>query len=53
MPHFRLLLPPLCCRQDEVPNQVAAGKVLLQPPAGSAHHPLIVVAVRKHLPQHG
>lgn len=35
---------------DEVPNQVATGKVLLQPPAGSSHRPLIVVVVRKHLP---
>ena len=42
-----------CIFQDEVPNQVATGKVLLQPPAGSSHRPLIVVAVRKHLPPPG
>lgn len=54
LPHVGGL--PFCAPlylQDEVPNQVATGKVLLQLPAGSSHRPLIVVAVRKHLPPPG
>lgn len=48
----RRCIPPTGA-QEEVPNQIAAGKVLVQPPAGPAARPLIVVAVRKHLPPPG
>lgn len=39
--------------QADVPHEIAAGKVWLQPPPGEGGQPLVCVAVRRHIPYKG